>query len=68
MNAKEAMTRMASFGNKTLHIWIENIREGISSCTKIPTILVQSWALHHSKHVIYLQKPNEINEIQVPSF
>jgi len=32
--SKKPWPRMASFNNKTLHIWINNIREGIDDCTQ----------------------------------
>jgi hypothetical protein len=33
---------------------------------KNPTISIRSWALHHLKHVFYLEEVDKINGIQVP--
>jgi hypothetical protein len=54
---------MISFGFKTLHIWIRNIRKGIG----VYTLTLQfQWALQHLKDVFFFQDVGEINGTQVP--
>jgi len=58
---------MTSFDNKTSHINLDHKHKRRNwQLHKIPTILIQSWALHHSKLVFYLQEVEKNNGIEVP--
>jgi hypothetical protein len=57
---------MISFGFKTLHIWIENIRNEVGVLHTNPTISIQFWAPQHPEDVFFFQNVGEINEIQIP--
>jgi hypothetical protein len=56
---------MISFGFKTLHIWIRNIKKEVGLHTN-PAISIWSCALQHSEDVFFLQDVGEINGTQVP--
>ncbi len=57
---------MISFGFKTLHIWIGNIKKRSWCLHTNPTTSIRFWALQHSKDVFFFQDVVEINGTQFP--
>ncbi len=66
VNVEKSWLCMTSFDNKTLHIWIGNIRKVLDGCTK--TLSFQfDLGFCIIRNMFYFQEANEVNGIQISS-